>query len=89
MQFMRIVYNGWMAGNKKRPPTFQIAKDPLLVMYVERIIKERQFGKHQNTVAQAMMWRGIEDLIAKDRIDRIKVEDVPELDDDDQEIPES
>jgi len=48
------------------------AVTPKLLRYLDAIVAEEGYGNSRSEVAKALIWRGIEELISRSVVDRIK-----------------
>lgn len=56
----------------ERAKTIQIKKTPKLMAYLEKLVEEEGYGTDPTKVANTLVWRGIEELISKGILDRVK-----------------
>lgn len=58
--------------NKHEPVRITITGTPKLAQYLDDLILEEGYGNSRGTVAQSLVWRGLEQLIAAGVLDRRK-----------------
>jgi len=57
-------------GNERKK-TIQIIKTPLLVSYLEALVKRERYGGNPTEVAKYLIWRGIDEFIENGTILRL------------------
>jgi hypothetical protein len=58
-----------------KPTKVVIPASPLLVAYLEALMKKEMYGSSRPEVAKTLCWRMIEDLIGRGIVDQIKDDD--------------